>query len=88
MNRKLGCNVKISDVTKITVSILSFLEENISFIGKDFIDYMNQNDLWVLLDDSGLLKGLMCSDLNEILDFFGTGLSEDEKNTIMSRYYG
>lgn len=77
---------QISLETKVATMTLISLKEILSWVGKDLVEYMDENNLWVLFDDSDLMVGTMNSGLEDTLVFFGGGLSEDEKCEIVSRY--
>lgn len=75
-------------VSSVAKRVINILTENLELQGKIFVEYMCTNSLWHLLDDKYLMFGLMNSDVKELLEIFGVGMTEVEKNDIISRYSG
>lgn len=73
-------------VGSITERVVNTLKENLELQGKNFVEYMCINSLWHLFDDKYLMFGLMDSDIKELFDIFGVGLTEVERDDIISRY--
>lgn len=75
-------------VSSIIDETIDFLKKGLDLIGKNFTEYMCINELWHLFDDKYFILGVMHVSLTELLDYFGVGLTEEEKNDIISRYSG
>ena len=71
---------------KVAVGICEELEEAFNAIGKNFIEYMDKNNLWIVFDDDDLMCGSIHLELEEVLVFFNKGLTTDERNKIISWY--
>lgn len=83
-------NVKSANFTETVRTLVPTvweLEKYIESVGKDFINYMSEFNLWNLFSDGDFVWCLMHADIEELIHFFGVGLSEGEKNDIISRYY-
>lgn len=68
----------------VSVSLLEELDEALKVVGRNLVEYMNENDLWKLLDDEVVIFTLIETGIKEDMELFGGGLSEDERNKIIS----
>lgn len=72
--------------TGIAVSLLTVFEEILKVSNISFIEYMNNNDKWSILNDDDLLLKSKDLDVVSVLNLFGTAFSEEEKKRFMTAY--
>lgn len=56
---------------EIGVQLLEWFKELSGLNNKDFLDYMNKNNVWNLLNDVDLIKGCIWAEEEDILNLFG-----------------
>lgn len=70
------------------IQLIEWFKSLVGFNQEDFLDYMNKNNVWSLLDDTELIKGCMWAEEEDIITIFGRFLAKDEQSKIISRYNG
>lgn len=70
---------------EIGVQLLEWFKELSGFSNKEFLDYMNKNNAWDLLNNTSLVKGCMWAEEEDIINIFGGFLTKDEQFNIISR---
>ena len=63
---------------EIGVQLLEWFKELSGFSNKEFLDYMNKNNAWDLLNNTSLVKGCMWAEEEDIINIFGQFLTKDE----------
>lgn len=71
---------------ELGVQIIEWFKEITGFSNQQFLDYMNKNDVWSILNDTSIIKGCMWAEESDIINLLGRFLTKDEQHNIISRY--
>lgn len=77
---------KIPQYINIGIAVLELFKDMVGFNDKQFIEYMNKNNIWNELNDTHAINGCMCANKIDILCLFGEGLDMSEKKRIAAKY--
>ncbi len=78
--------MKSIDLTELGITFLESFKRISGFSESQFVQYMNNNNMWDILNDTHLIRGLMGADIEDIVEIIGRYLSLDERHNIISRY--
>lgn len=81
-NNKGETQCMIAEV-EIGVQLLEWFKELSGFSNKEFLDYMNKNNAWDLLNNTSLVKGCMWAEEEDIINIFGKFLTQDERLSML-----
>lgn len=70
---------------EIGVQIIEWFKDITGFDTATFLEYMNKNNVWNILNDKSVIEGCMWADEEDILDLLGKFLTKEEKHNILSR---
>lgn len=68
---------------EIGVQLLEWFKELSGFSNKEFLDYMNKNNAWDLLNDTSLVEGCIWAEEEDIINIFGRFLTKDEQISML-----
>lgn len=68
------------------VQLVEWFKELAGFTDEQFLDYMNKNNVWDILNDDNLILGCISAEEEDIITLFGGYLSKDERLNIISQY--
>lgn len=75
----------MSDYIEIGVQVIEWFKELTGFDTATFLEYMNKNNVWDILNDRSVVEGCMWADEEDILDLLGRFLTKEERLSILSR---
>lgn len=67
------------------VQLVEWFKDLTGFDTESFLEYMNKNNIWEILDDASIVKGCMWAEEEDIINLFGRFLTKDERHKIISR---
>ena len=67
------------------VQVIEWFKELTGFNTTEFLEYMNKNNVWDILNDRSVVEGCMWAEEDDILGLLGRFLTKDEKHNIISR---
>ena len=76
---------KLSNHIEIGVQVIEWFKDLTGFDTATFLEYMNKNNLWNILNNKSVIEGCMWADEEDILDLLGRFLTKEEKLNIISR---
>lgn len=74
-------------IVELTIDLMESFREIAGWSNNTFLDYMNTNNNWSILNDEMLMRGLIGADIEDYVEIFGRSLSKHEQDNIISRYY-
>lgn len=75
----------MSDYIEIGVQVIEWFKELTGFDTATFLEYMNKNNVWDILNDRSVVEGCMWAEEDDILGLLGRFLTKDEKFNILAR---
>ena len=75
----------MSTEVEIGVQVIEWFKELTGFNTTEFLEYMNKNNIWNILNDRSVVEGCMWAEEDDILGLLGRFLTKDEKHNIISR---
>lgn len=75
----------MSDYIEIGVQVIEWFKELTGFNTTEFLEYMNKNNVWNILNNKSVIEGCMWADEADILDLLGQFLTKEERLSIISR---
>lgn len=79
IRENMGENVEIG------VQLIEWFKDLTGFDAATFLDYMNKNNVWDILNDASVVKGSMWAEEEDIINLLGRFLTKDEQHNIISR---
>lgn len=76
----------MSQEIEIGVQVIEWFRELTEFETPAFLDYMNKNNVWDILNDTSIIKGCMWAEEEDIIGLLGRFLTKDEQHSIISRH--
>lgn len=70
---------------EIGVQVIEWFKELTGFNTTEFLEYMNKNNVWDILNDRSVVEGCMWAGEEDILDLLGRFLTKEERLDILSR---
>lgn len=67
----------------IAVQIIEWFKEITGFSNQQFLDYMNKNDVWSILNDTSIIKGCMWAEESDIINLLGQHLTPLDRHRIL-----
>lgn len=78
----------MDDYITLSIQLLEWFKELVGFSDDEFVKYMNENDIWKILDDrENITAYAISAEEEDVVILFGGGLSKDEQYKIISRYH-
>lgn len=71
---------------EIAIQLIEWFKELLGYTNDKFLEYMNNNNVWSILNDTELLRGCIWAEEEDVIKLLGRYLSEDEQHKIISRY--
>lgn len=76
---------KKDNYIEIGIQCLEWFKQLAGFTDEQFLDYMNKNNAWEMLNERSVIMGCMWLEAEDIVYIFGRYLTEDERLNIISR---
>lgn len=76
-----------NNIVNLGIELLESFKNIVDWPNDKFLDYMNANNNWDILNNETILRSLIGADIEDYVAIFGRYLSEHEQNNIVSRYY-
>lgn len=74
------------NIVDLGIDLLESFRKITSWTNDQFLEYMNANNNWDILNNESIIRGLIGADIEDYVAIFGRYLSEHEQNNIISRY--
>lgn len=74
------------NMVDLGIDLLESFKKITSWTNDQFLEYMNANNNWDILNDESIIRGLIGADIEDYVAIFGRYLSEHEQNSIILQY--
>lgn len=75
----------MGDYIEIGVQVIEWFKDLTGFDTATFLEYMNKNNVWDILNNKSVIEGCMWADEEDILDLLGQFLTKEERLGILAR---
>lgn len=75
----------MSDYIEIGVQVIEWFKDLTGFDTATFLEYMNKNNIWDILNNKSVIEGCMWAEEEDILDLLGKFLTKEERLGILAR---
>lgn len=70
---------------EMAVQLIEWFKQLSGYSTKEFLEYMNNNNVWEMLNNSDLIHGCIWAEEEDVINIFGRYLTKDERLNIISR---